>query len=79
MERVLVSSLVLSATKLYVQLKGNLKGESVTAAILGNIWSKVYWGHVWCRVIREDADSHTAGIFIWDTACFHCFSMNCDS
>ena len=28
---------------------------------------------------REVADSHTVGIFIRDTACFHCGSMNCDS
>ena len=26
----------------------------------------------------EDAESRTAGIFIRDTACFHCDSMNCD-
>ena len=30
-------------------------------------------------VIREVAESRTAGIFIRDTACFHCDSMNCDS
>ena len=28
---------------------------------------------------REVAESRTAGIFIRDTACFHCDSMNCDS
>ena len=28
---------------------------------------------------RKVADSCTAGIFIRDTACFHCYSMNCDS
>ena len=26
-----------------------------------------------------DADSRMGGIFIRDTACYHCFSMNCDS
>ena len=29
--------------------------------------------------IREDADFRTGGIFVRDTACFHCYSMNCDS
>ena len=28
---------------------------------------------------REVADSRTLGIFIRDTLCFHCYSMNCDS
>ena len=28
---------------------------------------------------REVADFRTAGIFIRDTASFHCDSMNCDS
>ena len=33
-----------------------------------------------CRwFIWEDADSRTGGIFIRDTAYFHCYSMNCDS
>ena len=30
-------------------------------------------------VIREDADSRTAGIFIRDTACFHCYLLNYES
>ena len=30
------------------------------------------------RTNREVADSRTPGIFIRDTACFHCYSMNCD-
>ena len=28
--------------------------------------------------IGEVGDSRTGGIFIRDTACFHCYSMNCD-
>ena len=29
--------------------------------------------------IREVTDSRTPGIFVRDTACFHCYSMNCDT
>ena len=28
---------------------------------------------------REVADPRTAGIFIRNTACFHCYSISCDS
>ena len=42
---------------------------------MDSLWIKV----MYIRVRREVGNSRTTGIFIRETACFHCCSVNCNS